>query len=102
MIGFSEIYAKVLRKAWKRGGVVTSEQIASVLYFDGKPIPKDNPQRHRMIRNSIMTLRRMQAEGLISAVTTKGRINVYKVIGKDELKVKIYEELRQLFGEDFI
>ena len=102
MLGFSKIYAKVLRKAWKEGDKITSETVAAIIYFNGKPIPSDHSDRPKMIRNAIMTLRRMQAEGLISNVSKERRINVYEVISKKKLKYQIIEEIRQLFGKDFI
>ena len=102
MLTFSKIYAEVLRKAWKEGGKITSETVASTIYFDGRPIPPNHRDRPKMIRNAIMTLRRMQAEGLISNVSKDGRINVYHVISKEKLRYQIMEEIRQLFGKDFI
>ena len=102
MLGFSKIYAEVLRNAWKEGEKITSETVASVIYFNSKPISRDHSDRPKMIRNAIMTLRRMQAEGLISNVSKEGRVNVYHVISKEKLKYQIIEEIRQLFGKDFI
>ncbi len=102
MIGFSEIYAKVLRKAWEQNDEITSDQVASVLYFKNRPIPDTQSDRSKMIRNAIMTLKRMQSEGLIASIKEEKRKNIYKVKERDKLKTEILEEIRQLFGVDFI
>ena len=101
-MGFSELYAKVLRKAWQQNDEITSDQVASVLYFNSRPIPETHQDRPKMIRNAIMTLKRMQGDGLISAVAIERRKNVYKVKDRNKLKAEVLEELRQLFGKDFI
>jgi hypothetical protein len=101
-MGFSELYAKVLRKAWQQNDEISSDQVAAVLYFNGRPIPETHLDRPKMIRNAIMTLKRMRSEGLISAVTVERRKNVYKVKDRNKLRAEILEELRQLFGKDFV
>ncbi len=102
MIGFSEIYAKVLRKAWEQNDEITSDQVASVLYFENRPIPETQSDRAKMIRNAIMTLTRMQSEGLIASVKAEKRKNVYKVKAKCQFRTEIIENIRELFGVDFI
>ena len=102
LVGFSEFYAEVLRKAWQQNNEITSDQVASVLYFSSRPIPETHKERPKMIRNAIMTLKRMEGEGLICAVTIERRRNVYKVIDRDKLRAEILEELQHLFGKDFM
>ena len=98
---FSIEYAKVLRNAWKKGNIVTSEDVASILYFSGKPIPRI--ERPRAIRNAVMTLTRMKGDGLIIDIAKdeKKRMRQFKVIGKDELKTLFSKELKELFGDNF-
>jgi len=98
---FSQEYAKILTNAWQRDNLVTSEDAASVLYYGGKRIP--NSERSRAIRNALMTLTRMVDDGLITAVVKdeKKRMRRFKVISREELRVRISKELRDLFGEDF-
>jgi RNase P/RNase MRP subunit POP5 len=98
---FSEEYAKILRSAWKKGNVVTSEDVASILYFSGKRIPSE--ERSRAIRNALMTLTRMKSDGFIVDVAKdeKKRMRQFKVIGRDELKSLILKELKELFGDNF-
>ena len=100
-IVFSEDYAKILRTAWKKGNLVTSEDIASTLYFAGRPVP--NEERSRAIRNAVMTLTRMQNDGLIKAIVKdeKKRMRTFQVVSREELRTKISRELKELFGESF-
>ena len=99
---YSKDHAKILRVAWTKGNMVTSEDVSSILYYEGKPIPKG--ERARAIRNAVMTLRRMKDEGLIINVVKdeKKRLRKYIVISKKELQGRILRELNELFGEDFI
>lgn len=101
-IVFSEDYAKILRTAWKKGDLVTSEDIASILYCGGKRIPKE--ERSSVIRNAVMTLTRMKNDGLIIGINKdeKKRMRTFQVISKAELRTKISKELKELFGEDFL
>ena len=102
MVCFSELFAKVLTKAWQQNDEITSEQVASVLYYDGRPIPKSHQERSKMIRNAIMTLKRMQGEGLIASVKSEREKNIYRVKEKNKLRSEILGELRELFGKDFV
>jgi hypothetical protein len=98
---FSQDYAKILTTAWRKGNFVTSEDVASVLYYEGKSIP-DN-ERSRAIRNAVMTLTRMKNDGLIKSVlkAQSKKMRQFKVISKQELKTLISKELKELFGNDF-
>jgi len=98
---FSQDYAKVLTNAWRKGNIVTSEEVASILYYAGKRVPDD--ERSRAIRNAVMTLTRMQADGLIMSTlkNEKKRMRQFRVISKDELRTRISKELKELFGNDF-
>lgn len=98
---FSKEYAKILTSAWKKGNVITSEDVASILYYSGKCIPND--ERPRAIRNAVMTLTRMQNDGLITDVfkNEKKRMRQFKVISREELKTRLSKELRELFGDNF-
>jgi hypothetical protein len=98
---FNQDYAKILTNAWRKGNLVTSEDVASVLYYGGKNIP-DN-ERSRAIRNAVMTLTRMKNDGLITSILKdkNKRMRQFKVISKEDLKTRISKELRELFGNDF-
>jgi len=98
---FSQEYAKILTNAWQKGNLVTSEDAASILYYSGKRIP--NTERSRAIRNAVMALTRMQNDGLITDVVKdeKRRMRRFKVISKEELRIRISKELGELFGDNF-
>lgn len=99
-VTYSQEHAKVLRLAWSKGNVVTSEDVASVLYYGGKSIPQS--ERSRAIRNAVMTLTRMSEEGLIIDIVKdeKRRMRKYKVISKEQLKTRILSQLDELFGKN--
>jgi hypothetical protein len=101
-IKYSQAHAKILRLAWSKGNVVTSEDVSSVLYYEGKRIPRSD--RSKAIRNAVMTLRRMIDEGLIVDVVKdeRTRLRKYVVVSKEELRLRIIRELNELFGKDFI
>jgi hypothetical protein len=98
---FSQDYAMILTSAWQSGGIVTSEDVASILYYSGKSIPGN--ERSRAIRNAVMTLTRMQTDGLIANIFKgeKKRMRQFKVISREDLKTRISKELKELLGENF-
>lgn len=82
--------------------MITSEDAASILYYEGKHIPIS--ERPRAIRNAVMTLKRMQNDRLIIGVVKDGktRMRRFKVVSREELRIRISKELRELFGEHFL